>query len=270
MRFQAPSVIVIFTLVVGIAQASNNTVPVSTVGEWRVISVNPDQRTTISVNTKVNDPRYVGRTLIFSNDAVRGELDGYIDCQNPAYKPQPFMTLNAAIQKTSGAHNNEPKLPVAMDYGLKVSGQQKLTPYVFACQKGGVGPDGVVMKNWFAALSPETLIMNWDDNSYLVLQRVKDNEIMSPSYSCEGKLNAVEKTICGNNDLASWDQSVSSAFKTLIWQQQETDPNDKTTLTHIKSEQRAWIAKRNQCQTDRDCLKKVMQERVEQLVNEMQ
>ncbi len=270
MRFSLLSAVALMVMGTGISHADGNTVANSLLGTWRVASVNPDQRATISVDTKVNDPRYVGRTLELGKDAVQGELDGSIQCRQPAFTPQPAMALDAAIQKTSGEHNTEPKKPVAQDYGLKIPGNQQITPYLFACQSGNVGPDGVVMKNWVAPLSPDSLIMNWDDNSYIVLQRVTAGEKVAPSFSCSAKVNAVEQTICDSNDLASWDRSVASAFKVRLFEQQSTDPKDTQTVARIKSEQREWIAKRNQCQADAACLKKSMQERVETLVDQMQ
>ncbi|MDH2912902.1 lysozyme inhibitor LprI family protein [Kosakonia sp. HypNH10] len=270
MRVSLLSAIVMITAGMGLTTVAQAGVPETLKGDWRVVSGEPDNLATVVVNTKVDDPRYVGRVINFSNNAVTGELDGAVNCQQPAYTSASPMTLNEAIAKTSGMRNFAPKTPVAKDFGLKASGDEKITPILLKCQKGYLGPNGVSMDNWVALLSKDTLVMNWDDNSYFVLNRVKPGEKVSPGFSCSGNLNATEKTICSDNELASWDRSVSEAFRVRLLQQKETDPSDTKTLADIKSAQRTWLGKRNQCKSDANCLKKSMKERVEALVDESQ
>jgi len=270
MRFSLLSAFILFMASLSSAQANEAKVADSLAGQWRVTAVHLDERATSSVGTSVDDPRYVGRILGFNNETVRGDLDDAMNCVHPSYQQQLPMSLNALIEKTSAARNVAPTEPVAEDFGLKYSGAEKLTPVVIACQQGRVGPAGESIKNWVAALSADSLLMNWFDNSYLVLQRVNPGEKLSPSFSCEAKLNTVEKTICGDNSLAAWDRSVASAWKIRLWQQQQTDPQDSATLEHITSEQRNWIVKRNQCQADTACIKNAMQQRVGALSEEFQ
>lgn len=270
MRFSLLSAVILLSSWAGIVQADGTKVPDTLKGDWRVVSGQPDNLATIIVDTKVNDPRYVGRVVHFNNDSVSGEMDGSVSCQQPAYNQQSPMTLNEAILKTSGERHLPPKIPVAKDFGLKTSGHQKITPILLQCKTGYLGPDGVSMGNWVALLSADTLVMNWEDNSYFVLKHIKQGDKVTPSFSCNAKLNDAEKTICGNDDLAAWDRSVSDAFKVRLLQQRETDPKDAETMVDIKSAQRTWLGKRNQCQSDVACLKKIMKERVQALVEESQ
>ena len=46
---------------------------------------------------------------------------------------------------------------------------------------------------------------------------------------------------------------------------QESDPNDHQTISTIKKQQNAWIAQRNKCGNDSQCLYKNMISRVETL-----
>ncbi|AUP76569.1 hypothetical protein CWS02_11630 [Enterobacter sp. EA-1] len=172
-------------------------------GQWRIVSVNTDQRAMTYPATKYNDPRLVGRVLNFGQDAIRGDADGDIDCQQPTYRSQPEMTLNTAIQQTSGEHNDAPVTPVAEDYELNIPGDQKITPLLVSCKQGSLGPDGVVMKNWVAQIAADRLITNWSENGYLMLQRVKPGEKTAPGFSCNVKLSTVEKTICDSDELSA-------------------------------------------------------------------
>jgi len=256
----ATALLMLSTSIASAADAS-----ASIIGQWRIVSGATDNYATTYLDTKVNDPRYVGRVIHFDRDSVSGELIKDIDCQQPAYRAQPPMTLNAAILKTSGERRAEPKIPVAGDFDLASYGNQKVTPILLQCQKGYLGPDGEAMDNWVALLSADKMVMNWDDGSYFVLQRVKAGEKVTPSFSCSARLNAVEQTICASDDLAAWDVSVTDAWKTQLLEQQENDPADKAAVAQIKSAQRAWLAKRNQCQADAACIKKSMKARVSEL-----
>ncbi len=244
--------------------------PASLLGDWRVVSLSTDQYATTYFNTKIDDPRYVGRVIHFDNVAISSELSLDIHCQQPAFQPQAAMTLNEAILKTNGERRSAPVTPVAEDFNLAPYAQQKITPMLVACQKGYLGPDGESLKNWVALLSDDKLVMNWDDRSYVVLQRVKPDDKVTPSFACAGSLSPVEQTICASNELAAWDRSVSDAYNVQIQEQQEIDANDKTALAGMKAAQRAWLAKRNHCQTDAGCLKKSMHDRTFELVSKIQ
>lgn len=97
------------------------------------------------------------------------------------------------------------------------------------------------------------------------MKRIKPTDTFSPSFPCDANLNQTEKTICDNDELAAWDKSVDKAFKTALWQQQAIMPDDKAALRKIKSEQTAWLKKRNQCQNNTGCIARAMKDRVDTL-----
>ncbi|MDN2486468.1 lysozyme inhibitor LprI family protein [Kosakonia sacchari] len=244
--------------------------PASILGAWRIISAEPDHQATARVSTIPGDPRYVGRVIHLDGNSAYGELIWDVDCQQPTYTPQSLMTLDEAILKTSGERYVEPKTPVAKDFGFEQPGNLKITPILIQCKSGYLSTDGVSIKNWVALLSDDSAVMNWFDNSYVVMQRVKSGEKAKPSFSCDAKLNAIEQTICSSDDLSSWDRSVTDAYTIQLQQQQEIDPADKAALAGMKAAQRDWLKKRNQCQTDEACLTKSMQQRTFELVSKIQ
>ncbi|SFU08697.1 Protein of unknown function [Kosakonia arachidis] len=257
-------------MIFGASIANATETPISIIGQWRVVSGETDNYATTYFNTKIDDPRYVGRVVRFDNDVVSGEAAMNIDCQQPAYLQQSPMTLNEVIVKTSGERRFPPIIPVAEDFGLNGLGKQKITPIVLQCQQGHLGPDGESIGNWVALLSADKLLMYWNDNSYFVLKRVTAEEKITPTFSCNAKLSDTEQVICSDNELAAWDRSVNDAYTIQLQQQQDIDPADKAALAGMKAAQRDWLKKRNQCQADAACLTKSMRDRTFELVSKIQ
>ncbi|GGD20127.1 hypothetical protein GCM10011513_17020 [Franconibacter daqui] len=231
-------------------------------GQWRVVSVRIDAFATTHTAITVDDPHYVGRKMVLNKDVISGNLDETVNCSAVHYEAQGKTALDNLLQQTSGKRYSEPLLPKAKDFGLDA---QTVTPVSVTCQSGKFGPDGEHIGNWIALLSSDTLITNWYDNSYLIMKRIKPTDTFSPSFPCDANLNQTEKTICDNDELAAWDKSVDKAFKTALWQQQAIMPDDKAALRKIKSEQTAWLKKRNQCQNNTGCIARAMKDRVDTL-----
>lgn len=110
-----------------------------------------------------------------------------------------------------------------------------------------------------------TLIMPGNMNVYLTLKRLPTDIKPAPSFNCSKAVKPAERAICHSFDLAAWDVSVNDAFRTVVSQATEVDPNDHQTISTIKKQQNAWIAQRNQCGNDSQCLYKSMISRVETL-----
>lgn len=234
-------------------------------GEWRVISVRLDNLASTLTGITVNDPHYVGRKVIFNNGSVSGNLDETVNCNSAQFNVQQAVSLDKLLTLTSGTRHTEPQNPKADDYGFKA---QNLSPVLITCKEGKFGPKGESIGNWVALDQDNMLITNWYDNSYLVMKRIDKAEKIAPSFNCKAALNRTEKAICNNNELASWDNSVNQAYKTLILQQQKVMPDDKDILNEIKVGQSTWLKKRNQCQDDTACLEKSMKERVDAITQQ--
>jgi len=234
-------------------------------GQWRVISVRLDTLATTNAATTEDDPHYVGRKVSFDNDGIHSNIDSTATCSNAHYAEQRTLSLDKLLQQSSGKRYSEPRDPKAEDFGLT---EKDVTPVLIDCRAGKFGPQSETTGNWVALIKSNTLITNWYDNSYLIMQRIGMNEKIQPSFHCEGTLNQTERTICADNELASWDNSVNEAYKTLLMQQQKIMPDDKATLTKIKATQMNWLKKRNGCKSDTDCIEKVMKDRVDAITQQ--
>ena len=75
---------------------------------------------------------------------------------------------------------------------------------------------------------------------------------ITASFDCAKAASPTERTICSDPVLAGWDRSVKRAYD---------DAGGDV------GEQRAWIAERDKCGTNRDCLQGAMSLRVTNLVS---
>ena len=71
----------------------------------------------------------------------------------------------------------------------------------------------------------------------------------SPSFNCQKAVSTVEKAICGDEALARLDSRLGKAWKAVI-----TAFNDDNMKAQMRQEQADWVASRNKCQTDVDCI----------------
>jgi uncharacterized protein len=79
----------------------------------------------------------------------------------------------------------------------------------------------------------------------------------TPSFSCSGNLTPTEKTVCGDNNLAALDVALAAAYQKALASLPQSSGNslDESRAGLIVT-QRAWIAYRNQCGTDKSCISK--------------
>ena len=232
-------------------------------GSWQVKNVYINTYQTMRPSIIINDPTLVGRVLSFKSDKIWGEtLDG-AGCIQPELKIQPETTLNNLLALTTGAESEK---TLSEHYLLGQQGNKKIRPFIIQCQKGMVGPEGEKIDNWLTMLNENTMLINWDDNTLLALQKLPQDAPATPSFNCRNAGTSTEKAICGSFDLAAWDHSVSDAFQMAILQinHNGVDVSEKTSV--LKSEQRRWLAARNSCKDDKVCIKKYMVARVSDLV----
>lgn len=232
-------------------------------GSWQVKNVYIDTHQTIRPSIIVNDPNLVGRVLSFQSDKIWGDPLDDAGCIQPELKIQPDITLNNLLALTTGAESEK---ALSENYLLGQQGNKKIRPFIIQCQKGMVGPEGEKIDNWLTMLNENTMLINWDDNTLLALQKLPQDAPAAPSFNCHNAGTSTEKAICGSFDLAAWDHSVSDAFQMAISQinHNGVDVSEKTSV--LKSEQRRWLAARNSCKDDKSCIKKYMVARVSDLV----
>lgn len=72
-----------------------------------------------------------------------------------------------------------------------------------------------------------------------------------PSFPCGGSLNATERAICRDNTLSALDVQMVRLFH-----EQRTEPDT------LRSAQRTWLAWRNTCGADMDCIRRRYEQRI--------
>jgi len=81
-----------------------------------------------------------------------------------------------------------------------------------------------------------------------------------PSFDCRKAASPSEKTICANAALSRLDFQLGRTWKTLL-----ADFIDSAQQTRMKVEQRAWIASRERCGDDGDCIGKLYRDQLSTL-----
>ena len=77
----------------------------------------------------------------------------------------------------------------------------------------------------------------------------------SPSFNCGGRLNATETRICSNPVLADLDRRMASTYAWL--RAQLSGPQRKV----LKRDQKNWLARRNQCSLNDQCIESELYDR---------
>ncbi|MEZ5773230.1 MAG: hypothetical protein R3D33_00540 [Hyphomicrobiaceae bacterium] len=84
----------------------------------------------------------------------------------------------------------------------------------------------------------------------------------SPSFSCHGRLNATERTICDSWRLAKLDR------KLAYWYGKARERAGYFHQTSwLRNSQRDWLAERNSCGYDESCIRWAYESRIEWLRN---
>jgi hypothetical protein len=230
--------------------------PLPLQGRWEVVQVAIDHRDQPHWLYFPDDPRLLGRQLDIGSGGIR-----FDDDSRPCLKPAMTALRADTLQHFIGARYprpaafGTPSRPTLADFGLKLA-DAPVKPLQVACTPG----DAPWNSAWFVAPSDDQLLTNYDNNGYvLVLRRRGRRDPVRASFACAKARGATEQAICASTTLASYDRSVASAYRFAL--QRAGDEAEA-----IRQEQRGWIAARNACGDDADCLGKSMRERIEQLM----
>jgi uncharacterized protein YecT (DUF1311 family) len=79
----------------------------------------------------------------------------------------------------------------------------------------------------------------------------------NPSFSCAGNLAPTEKVVCADDSLAALDRALASAYRNRFdgLPVESADALDEVVKSLVIT-QKAWLAHRNSCGTDRACIYK--------------
>lgn len=92
-------------------------------------------------------------------------------------------------------------------------------------------------------------------------KRVPAWTLFKPSFTCTERSRDVEKAICGDEGLARSDRELVEAYKDAL------ERVGAHGADQLKTAQRAWVAKRNSCGSDGDCISRAMGVRIAELEN---
>lgn len=246
--------VVLLGWVVGGAALASSPSPLQ--GRWEVVQVAVDHRDQSHWLYVPDDPRLLGRQLDIDSDGIRFD-DGSRPCLEPAMTALPGGTLQhfVGMRYPRPEAFGTPARPTLADFGLKLA-DAPVAPLQVACTPGDSPWTGA----WFVAQSADRLLTNYDNNGYvLVLRRRDKRDPVRASFDCAKARGATERAICASATLAGYDRSVAAAYRFAL---ERADDEAQT----IRQGQRNWIAARNACGADADCLDRSMRERIEQLM----
>jgi uncharacterized protein len=93
----------------------------------------------------------------------------------------------------------------------------------------------------------------------LIGQTVVPAAAANPSFSCAGNLAPTEAVICSDDSLGALDRTLAGAYDRMY---ASFPVSERSTLTSV---QRAWLAQRNACRTDKTCIRNAYLARLRQL-----
>lgn len=113
------------------------------------------------------------------------------------------------------------------------------------------------MKRFFSALAFALCITSLPSHAD---QHTSSNAV-GPGFDCATTTNKIEKRICANPTLASLDLKLSQVYQEAQLDSAGVDGETGVRVDPLAREQKIWLKKRNQCNTDA-CLKNTYQKRI--------
>jgi uncharacterized protein YecT (DUF1311 family) len=233
-------------------------------GRWLVAEVLVNGMEERKMYYEYNDPGLRWRILNISPGVLEGNLPEIFSACAPLTVESVKMPADELLKDDmytawGVAHFSQYGIPVKDDEKIEVSrfkcGHQYFGESVNAAAKFAGA--------WTMRLDADKALMRWYDNKILVLRRLKKGEALRPSFSCAGSLGTTEKTICKVDELAGYDKSVAQAYGAI--QKKFSDIKDSPPMLKFRDAQRKWIASRNKCRDDQDCIKGEMLKRLQEM-----
>lgn len=243
------------------------------VGQWQVRQALVHEDRANRLLYQVNDPRLVGRMVNIDARQIESDLPEASHCAQPVLVPRP-QVLNTLLTQT--LWSAMPGKDAAQAFGLQVSGTREVKVAWTACTVGQFGPslktapaDKAAVepkRTWVALATPEQLLMPWYGETLLVLEPRASDQPARPSFACGQARLPAEKAICASPRLSSYDLSLSQAWAAVV----QACEGDAGCLTDARRDQTQWVATRNQCARDEDCLRQAMKTRLDALMTPAQ
>ncbi len=81
----------------------------------------------------------------------------------------------------------------------------------------------------------------------------------SPSFSCTGNLQPAEAVICSDDTLAALDRALSDLYENVY------NSSSGARRDALEAQEKAWLAERNSCRTNKSCISNAYKVRISQL-----
>lgn len=216
-----------------------------------------------------NDPRFVGRFVDVRPERVA--IDGDIPCtqvRRTVSRGTLAGLLKAKLYRRSPSQRRHPT-PVDMHVAGALKGPVDIVRYDCVAPDTG-RPGGIPGHIWsgvsgFPLASPHRGLL-WETEVILELSPAAQAQPPRPSFDCKRARSIAETTICRDPALANWDRSVAAAFVLLRdgGGPDRSEPVDDPAA--LLDSQRQWLAVRETCSANRECLEDRMSERTDALM----
>jgi hypothetical protein len=238
--------------------ASGAVSPSDLQGSWEVRQVAVDHRDQPHWAYYPDDPRLLGRELDITASAI-SLGDGSRVCTAPVLSSEATIPLQGFFgqQFSRPEHFGTPTAPTLQDFGIEPA-DSSVTPLRLACTPDASPWNGA----WLVLLPSGELLTNFDNSGYvLVLRRLDKRSPAKASFDCATAGSAPEQAICASPGLARYHLSVAAAYRRAL----DLAGDD---AGRLRQQQVEWLKARNTCAADAACLKRFMQKRVEQLMQQ--
>lgn len=230
-------------------------------GTWEVTRVAVDKQDASHWGFLPNDPRLLGRTLIMDSVQVQFEDGKELGCKQSSWQPRQstwgYLFGKGFPRPPDGGRGPTPS---PEDFEVKVAKNERATVYSL-CPSSRRGTSRFPADSWVALLSSEQLALHYDNQVLLLLQRRPAGAKPTASFDCAKAASPTEKTICASFDLASWDRSVSHAWRAAL----DRRPQKQA---HLRKAQKEWLRARDACGNKAECIDDLQWRRVDELTQE--
>ena len=257
-----PLVVIILAWASHLIAATERDVTVS--GDWQVAEVHINQESTRAAQYRWNDPRLKGRLFSFGAKNIWTDAPEMVSCLTP-HQEMASMRVNDVIGRSLAGYGYPLHQADSRAYGLNIDGAKDVQVFRIQCGTkywhDDLGTTDGIRGAWIIFLNDNQLLMRWYDESLLVLNRNQKDMKPKPSFDCGRSTDETERIICESYELSAFDQSIAEAYRQVLKQARDTGDDVKRPT----NEQLLWLTKRNACGSDRDCILKVLKNRLDEL-----
>lgn len=158
-------------------------------GKWKVehVYVNEDSTSTNLMALISDDPTLRGRIFEFTPDKIKTSIPTASRCELPDYVSMDVTSINSLMSGTTEGQLSDP----AKSYALPVKGTLEIRPYRIHCQNGAISPSDEHSEHWLVKLDEESIFLNWDNQSYLLLK----NSLIMPHCNLRSPAQELQATV---------------------------------------------------------------------------